>query len=471
MGIAAGIASIAPSVRADASLLAHPEVTGPDVVGAEVRRADGPWAPIAWDDLAHTTLEPGHYELREHVESTSTGDSLEIPWCAGRTAVRVDSRLVGNVAGPIVVPVAPGPHDLAIQVDVSPYERRIACGERPRLGPVQQTTAGLGLLAFDSPYAARGGGRAVVYLPPGYDLHHMSAVLVGLHPWNAGMWAYAAYDELLAEARARGVLLLMPSGLGNSLYTADAEDEVLRAIDALASVVIVPTSVDSVHALNVSLWGASMGGAGTTTIAFHHPDRFAAATSFFGDSSYDLSTYVRPILVDERGAHRVNALDVVDNARNLPVWLIHGEDDKTSPIRQSEMLAAAMQQRGFSVRFDRVPGLGHSGRLVARFLPQVVAAAATAQTNRAPERVTYRSVRPSDVGAYGVGIERTSPTIDGLIDLARRPDGIHVLHAEGVRKIHVAPGAMSTSCRGLPHVYVDDPASTAVIDTVGTPCP
>ena len=110
----------------------------------------------------------------------------------------------------------------------------------------------------------------------------MSAVLVGLHPWNAGMWAYAAYDELLAEARARGVLLLMPSGLGNSLYTADAEDEVLRAIDALASVVIVPTSVDAAHALNVSLWGASMGGAGTTTIAFHHPDRFAAATSFFG---------------------------------------------------------------------------------------------------------------------------------------------------------------------------------------------
>lgn len=158
MGIAASIASIAPSVRADTSLLAHPEVTGPDVVGAEVRRADGPWAPIAWDDLAHTTLEPGHYELREHVESTSMGDSLEIPWCAGRTAVRVDSRLVGNVAGPIVVPVAPGPHDSAIEIDASPYERRIACGERPRLGPVQQTTAGLGLLAFDSPYAARGGG-------------------------------------------------------------------------------------------------------------------------------------------------------------------------------------------------------------------------------------------------------------------------------------------------------------------------
>ena len=77
---------------------------------------------------------------------------------------------------------------------------------------------------------------------------------------------YDEAQELLREADARDVLLLMPSGLGNSLYTADAEDEVLRAIDALSSVV-------AVRPLDVSVWGASMGGAGATTIAFHHPDQ------------------------------------------------------------------------------------------------------------------------------------------------------------------------------------------------------
>ncbi len=470
MGIAAGIATSGSGALADASILAHAEVTGPDILAAEVRRAGGTWAPVAWGALAGTIVEPGHYEVREHAASTAAGDALQIPWCAGRTAVQLDSRLVGNTAGPLVVPVAPGPHELVIQIDVSRYERRIACGQPPRLGPVQQTKTGLGLLVFDSPYAARGGGRAVVYVPPGHDLNQTSAVLVGLHPWNGSMWTYAAYEELLGEARARGVLLLMPCGLGNSLYTADAEDEVLRAIDALGSAIPVSTSLDSASSLTVSIWGASMGGAGATTIAFHHPDRFAAATSFFGDSSYDLSTYVRSILVDERGAHRVNALDVVDNARNLPVWLIHGEDDTTSPIRQSAILADAMQQRAYAVRFDRVPGMGHAGVLVARFLRQVVAAAATAQTSVAPERVTYRSVRPSDVGAYGIGIERTSPTADAFIDLERRPDGLHVHHADGVREIDVAFGVMRAPCRQLPHVFFDDPASAVPVRSHASPC-
>src|ERR1019366_3169422 len=185
--------------------------------------------------------------------------------------------------------------------------------------------------------------------------------------------------------------------------------------------------------LDVSLWGASMGGAGATTIGFHPPDRFLAVTSFFGDSRYDLSTYVRAILRDPLAAHRVNALDIVDNARNLPVWLIHGEDDATSPIGQSEMLAVALQQRGFSIRFDRAPGMGHSGPLVARSLHEVVSHAAPARAGAPAPRVTYFSVRPSDTGAYGVRIERASPTGDAFVDVERRDDGLHVRRAGASR--------------------------------------
>ena len=55
----------------------------------------------------------------------------------------------------------------------------------------------------------------------------------------------------------------------------------MRAMAALAARVAVDPH-------RVSIWGASMGGAGATTIAFHRPDRFAGVTSFFGDSEYDL---------------------------------------------------------------------------------------------------------------------------------------------------------------------------------------
>jgi len=471
LAVAGFTASSASAASADANLPVHPEVTGDGLAYADFRREGGAWTPVAWDDLARTTLEPGRYEVRLRATSTTEGDALQIPSCAGRTTLRVDSRVVTSASpSPVVVPVAPGAHDLVIQVDVSRYERRIACGQRPKLGHVEQTISGLGTLVFDSPYAARGGGKAVVYVPPGLDLHKMGNVLVGLHPWNGGIWTYAAYQELLGEAKSRGVLLLMPSGLGNSLYTAEAEDEVMRAIDALQSVVIVRESLESVHELQLSIWGASMGGAGATTIGFHHPDRFAAVTSFFGDSSYDLSTYVRPILVDEHGAHRVNALDVVDNARNLPVRLIHGEDDVTSPIRQSEILAAALRQRGYAVRFDRVAGIGHAGALVARYLSEIVAAAATAHVEWAPLRVTYRSVRPSDVGAYKVWIQRASPTEDAFVDLEHTADGLHVHRVEGVKEIDVTPSAMRTSCSGLPPVFFDDPRAAIPVVALHPTC-
>jgi predicted peptidase len=249
----------------------------------------------------------------------------------------------------------------------------------------------------------------------------------------------------------RDVVLLFPQGLGNSLYTADAEDEVLRAIDALSATVAIDPQA-------ISIWGASMGGAGATTIAFHHPDRFAFVTSFFGDSRYDRSTYVGLILRSGAAAHLVNALDVVENARNLRVWLIHGDEDRTSKLEQSEMLADAMRSLGYDVRFDRVAGAGHDGALVARFLADIVDAAAAA---RIPgiARVTYESVRSCDVGAYGVSIDRSSTVGDAFVDVERSGGVVRVHRADGVRRIRIAPGSFGTDPARPPVIVIDAQAS------------
>ncbi len=424
----------------------HLDVVGPDVVDVEVRRAAGSWQPVAWDSLAETKREPGSYELRLRLDARDDARAVRIPACAGRRRIVLDGRgMSAQPAGPVVVPLSHGPHEVVLAVEVSAYEARIACGERPRFGSTWSTVEGLGSLSYPSPHAALGGGRAVVYVPPGHDMLAPAALLVGAHPWNGSMWTYAAYAPLLGEARAHDVLLLMPSGLGNSLYVADAEGEFLRAIEALSTVLRVDPRA-------VSIWGASMGGAGATTIALHHPDRFASVTSFFGDSKYDLSTYVHAILPDEAAAHRVNALDVVDNARNLVVFLVHGEDDKTSPVRQSEMLASAIHERGFAVRFERVPHVGHSGALVARFLPEVIALAATTRAPANPPRVTYRSTRPSDTGAYGVRIARALPQGDAFVDIEGGVDAVRIRRAEGVRGVTLAPGALGTNSESPPAI-------------------
>ena len=272
-------------------------------------------------------------------------------------------------------------------------------------------------------------------MPEGYDAARPAPLLVLMHPWNGSAWTYAAYHELLDEADARGVALLMPSGLGNSLYTAPAEDEAMRAIDAaMAKLAIDPA--------RVSIAGASMGGAGATTIGFHHPDRFASITSFFGDSRYDLATYVKAILPTEADAHRVNAADVAENARNLPVWLIHGADDHVSPVAQSEILAKALVARGFPVRFDRAPGLGHAGALVAMYARDVVDRASDARAPAHPRRVSYRSVRAEDTGAYGVTMTRGHAG-DAFIDVEGLADGsVRVHAADNVGAIALAPGAL-----------------------------
>jgi enterochelin esterase-like enzyme len=431
-----------------AALAPHVDVDGADVTEAEVRHGAAHWKKTTWDALGQTALLPGPYDVRIRFLVDADDGAIALPACADRRSVSLDGRKIAEGPTPMTSPVASGWHEIVLAFVVGRYERRVACGERPRVGRAVRTIEGLGLLRFDSPYASRGGGEAIVYVPPGHDMQRPGAVLLGTHPWNGSIWTYAAYAELIGEARARDVLLLMPSGLGNSLYTADAEAEVLRALDALSSV----ARVDS-HA--TSIWGASMGGAGATTIGFHHPDRFASVTSFFGDSRYDLSTYVRAILHDEPSAHLVNALDVVDNARQIPVWLVHGQDDRTSPIAQSQELAEALRQRHFNVRFDAVPGAGHDGALVARFLPELVALASRARTPDRIARVTYRSVRPSDLGAYGVRLERLEGVGDALIDVEREPDGVHVRSAQGVRRITLVPGALSTDPAQLPPIIVD----------------
>lgn len=385
---------------------------------------------VDWRALSSMALSPGRYKLRLAFAG-GEGLHLEVPPCAGRNAVRLDGKAVQGGKGPLVLPLPPRAeaHQVEIDVRVSTYERRIACGYAPRYGAKSPADASGGFALLTFPSSARGGGQAVVYVPRGLDRKKPAPLLVGAHPWGGDAWTYAAYAELLAAADARSVVLLFPSGLGNSLYTEEAENEVVRAMDALAQ-------TQRIDDTRVSIWGASMGGAGATTIGFHRPDRFASVVSLFGDSKYDLGTYVRPILVDEAGAHRVNALDVVDNARHLDVWLIHGDADRVSPVAQSAMLDAALRERGFRSRFDKVERAGHDGSLVARFAGPVVEKAASAQRPRAPSRVTFRSVRSGDTAAYGVRIVRAGKG-DAFIDVEREASRVVIRRAVGIRSVEL----------------------------------
>ena len=433
--------------------LAHDTIEGGAIDVMDLLLPGPKTESVAFTELGKLR-SPGSYTLA----IAATGKSVLVPHCNGRGLVTVDGVVRDRGSkGPLLLALdgtsAGAVHELRVEVVVSAYEKRIACGERVRVGDVTRTVEGLSRLRFASPHAGPAAGEAAVFVPRGHDVNKPGPLLVGVHPWNGGPWTYAAYRELLEQAQAKDMVLLMPSGLGNSLYTADAEDEVMRAIDALSAELAVDRQ-------RVSLWGASMGGQGATTIAFHRPCRFAFVASYFGDAKFDVATYVRNLLPTEEAAHKVNPLDVIDNARHVPTWLIHGEDDRTSPIVQSVMLFDAMKKRGFAVDFDRVPKMGHEGPLVVKHIRRVVDRAAEARSPRSPSRVTFRSVRGLDTEAYGVRIVRAGER-DAYVDIEKRDDGVHVLAGtQGVAQIVLRPGALGA--RDGDKVHVDPGVSAAL---------
>ena len=392
---------------------------------------------VAFAALSRMVLAPQTVQLVGEFSGDRTG--VEVPHCGGRKRVTVDGVDYTPPPGPFVVrlPARDTSHHVSVELDVSSYERRVACGDMIRSGPVVDGHTGAMVLDFASPETARGGGHAVLYVPASHDATKPGPLLVGVHPWNGTMWTYAAYTELLAAAEQYDVPLLLPSGLGNSLYTADAEREVLRAMDAAEAALLVDRQ-------RVSIWGASMGGQGAMTIALHHPDTFAVVGSFFGDARFDLSTYIRSILPTPEAAHRVNPLDAIDNARHQATWLIHGDADQTSNVRESDQLNQALVARAYAVHYDRVPGRGHEGRLVAEHVATIVERAHVMTAPRRPARVTFRSVRAEDVEAYGVHLVRSAAG-DAFVDVEAVNGTLVLRAATNVREVVLAEGAL-----GLP---------------------
>lgn len=424
--------------------LTHAVVAGPPVDVVEVRHVGGGAMKEPFAALSSEPRTPGIYTVVFRIPPGAA--AIEIPPCAGRQEVRIDGNRVQNTGtevaqrAAIVSDVdAKAAHDVSFDVTVSSYEKALRCAYAPRAGTRGQTTQGLSWVSFPSPSTRLGGGHAVVFVPQGYSKDKPAPLLVGVHPWNGDEWTYANYTELLAEADARGVVLLMPNGLGNTLYQAPSEAEVLRAMSELSQVVAVDPA-------RTSIWGASMGGQGATTIGFHVPDRFANVTSFFGDARFDLSTYVKNLLPTEEAAHAVNPLDVAVNARHQKVLLIHGEDDHPSPIKESIDLDAGLRAFHYDVRFVRHPGMGHEAPMIMLHIKDIVREAQTARIPASPPRVTFRGVRPNDVGAYGVTLTRGQAPGDTFIDIEKLDDGsVRVNALTNVAKITLSQSALGAA--------------------------
>ena len=132
---------LARSARAE-GLLVHDTVDGAnlDVMDLVAPGPNGKTESIAFTELGNPK-PVGTYSLRLAV----TGAAIRIPHCNGRGAVTVDGAVRDKGSkGPLVLLLGGETvHDVRIDVAVSPYEKRIACGERVRVGNAARTGEGL----------------------------------------------------------------------------------------------------------------------------------------------------------------------------------------------------------------------------------------------------------------------------------------------------------------------------------------
>ena len=108
------------------------------------------------------------------------------------------------------------------------------------------------------------------------------------------------------------------------------------------------------------LTGFSAGGNGAWYLAYHHPERFAAAvvicgfvTEFRGKTSGLLYPPIAPVSAGDPYAV------VAKGVASIPIWIVHGDADKNVSVEESRHMVAALKAIGANVHYTELPGVEH----------------------------------------------------------------------------------------------------------------
>lgn len=111
----------------------------------------------------------------------------------------------------------------------------------------------------------------------------------------------------------------------------------------------------------VILTGLSAGGNGTWSIASRYPERFAAIVPVCGfvfkfKGTTSAIDYPPLAPADSGDPYAFIAKKVA----SIPVWIFHGDADKTVTVEESRKMAAALRAVGANVQYTEFAGVGHN---------------------------------------------------------------------------------------------------------------
>jgi enterochelin esterase-like enzyme len=248
----------------------------------------------------------------------------------------------------------------------------------------------LKVIRFHSP-AIGARSRYEIYLPPHYAAQAARGrrfpVLYLLHGVPGSMSAFTdiaaantRMDTLIAERRARPMILVMPSG--EQGFHGDTEWANAGAGRWMDYVLDVVHAVDHRFATladrrDRGIAGVSEGAYAAVNIALHHLGMFSVAQSWSG---YFTQTPTGPFAGASATALRANSpgdyvagLSAQIHRLGLRAWLLQGRLDWRSP-RSLRAFAAKLHAAGADVRYGFFPG-GHDWGLWRAQAPRMLIAA------------------------------------------------------------------------------------------------
>lgn len=201
--------------------------------------------------------------------------------------------------------------------------------------------------------------RVVVYLPPGYEKSTARyPVLYLVHgsgdvpeSWTNAGHANWILDNLIAQKRARPMVVVMPAGhalpftaprngpvSNNDLFEQYLTKEVIPVMEAKYRI--------ASGSRNRALAGLSMGGGHTIYTGFSHPDLFSALGIFSPGLPRDFDTKFAGVLGDSKAF----------NAKVKTVWVACGESDDTVQFARVKKWAESLNTAGIPETFHAYPG-------------------------------------------------------------------------------------------------------------------
>jgi predicted esterase len=318
-------------------------------------------------------------------------------------------------------------------------QRQLAAGARPH------EAGGLQRLAYRSPLDGRLHAFAL-YVPEGYAsatrkrwplivmLHGM-----GSNPVRALGRIFGVADRELRDARLTcdrpklaggSALVVAPSGFGDALYRLHGALDVESTVRQVAASYRVDPS-------RVTITGLSMGGTGAAELAFQHPGRYAAVLALCGyyDRRQDSTVQGEPLLPWEKHMASVySPLDWAENARGLPLLLVHGSEDGPGRARRLE---ARFKELGFPVELE-LHKRGHDVWVPGYKDRRAFSTLGRYRLGGAPRVVTFATGRPRIQQGHWVRIVRFADHRRWARVRAEVVDGTHLrATTENVRELRL----------------------------------